>query len=104
MSYLRLRGNSPGHLFTFKDGSPLTKAKINAKPQSVLQAASLQGRFKFHSLHVGAATTGAAVGFPEYLIKALGRWSSDAYHLYIKLPKDKLIHASRKIAAAPNQS
>ena len=28
---------------------------------------------------MGAATTAASLGFPEYLIKALGRWSSKAY-------------------------
>jgi len=36
-----------------------------------------------HSFWSGAATIAAAAGLPDWLIKALGRWNSNAYQLYI---------------------
>ena len=95
MSYLNLRGSSPGPLFQFGDGTgdgtPLTRYRLNARLQYILKAAGWQGRYTLQSFRVGAATKAASLGFPEYLIKALGRWSSsDAYKVYIKLPVQRL--------------
>ena len=36
-----------------------------------------------HSFRIGAATTAAAAGLPAWMIKSLGRWSSNAYLSYI---------------------
>ena len=55
------------------------------------------GNYTLHSFRVGAASTATALGFPEYLLKALGRWSSDAYKVYIKLPLDCPASASRSL-------
>ncbi len=32
----------------------------------------------------------ATLGFTDHLIKALGRWTSEAYQIYIRLPQHKL--------------
>ena len=40
-----------------------------------------------HSFRIGAATTAAAVGILAWLIKTLGRWSSNAYMDYIQCPR-----------------
>ena len=100
MTYLRLRGMTPGPLFIYSDGAPLSKCRLNKRLQHVLSAAGWQGRFTLHSFRVGAASTAASLGFPDHLIKALGRWSSEAYQVYIKLPQNRLVSASRSLASA----
>ena len=40
----------------------------------------------------GGATTAAARGVPDHLIKTLGRWSSDAYQIYIRTPVSSIVH------------
>ena len=100
MTYLRIRGMAPGPLFVYSDGSPLSKSKLNKKLQHVLSAAGWQGRFTLHSFRVGAASTAASLGFPDHLIKALGRWSSEAYQVYIRLPQNWLVSATKSLASA----
>jgi len=36
-------------------------------------------RYSSHSFEIGAASTAAAAGIPDWKIQALGRWSSDCY-------------------------
>ena len=100
MSYLRKRGGDSGPLFRFADKSPLTRDKLNSRLQRLITAAGWQGRYTLHSFRIGAATTAASLGFPDYLIKALGRWSSEAYQVYIRLPQQRLHLASRCLATA----
>jgi hypothetical protein len=40
-----------------------------------------------HSFRAGSATTGASAGFSAWELKMLGRWSSDAYQLYLRKPE-----------------
>ena len=42
-----------------------------------------------HNFRIGAATTAAARGLQDSLIKTLGRWESAAYTLYIRTPKSE---------------
>ena len=57
-------------------------------------AADWTGDFTTHSFRIGAALTAAMLDIPHYMIKALGRWSSDAYELYIRLPDERLAKIS----------
>ncbi|XP_065058040.1 uncharacterized protein LOC135685877 [Rhopilema esculentum] len=104
MTYIRLRGERSGPLFLFSNGAFLTKNRLNSWLQKSLLSAGWNGRFTLHSFRVGAASTAASLGFPEYLIKALGRWSSEAYQVYIKLSQTRLITASRCLASASTLS
>ena len=100
MLYLRWRGQSQGPLFKFSNGDFLTKSRMNNRLQCVLKKCGWPKTFTLHSFRVGAATTAALLGFPGYLIQALGRWTSDAYKLYIKLPQERLVATSLSLAAA----
>ena len=57
-----------------------------------LQSAGLDmSQFSGHSLCIGAATSAVAAGVPDHLIKTLGRWCSEAYHLYIHTARESLL-------------
>ena len=51
-----------------------------------------------HSFRIGAATAAAAAGVPTHVIKILGCWSSEAYFLYIRTPRETLAAISRQIS------
>ena len=86
LQYLHLRGGDAGPLFRYADGSPLTRAALTESLRSAVSRAGLQGNFSGHSFRIGAATSAAAAGIPDHLIKTLGRWFSNAYQLYIQTP------------------
>ena len=50
-----------------------------------------QQKYCGHSFRIGTATTAAATGMEDGVIKTLGRWESVAYLQYIRLPRDQLI-------------
>lgn len=95
MEYLAIRGSSPGFLFKFQDGRLLTKNRFVSYIRDALARAGLDPKdYAGHSFRIGAATTAGALGIPESTIKMLGRWSSSAYLLYIKTPREHLANFS----------
>ena len=54
---------------------------------------------KGHTLCIGAASTAAAVGLPDWLIKITDRWSSYGYQLYIRTPREVLPSAAPRMAS-----
>jgi hypothetical protein len=42
--------------------------------------------YKSHSFRIGAATTAWAKGFSEEQIQQMGRWNSEAFKKYIRIP------------------
>ena len=97
-NYLQLRGPGTGPLFIYQDGSPLSRSRLSSFLQSTLQAAGIPGKFSGHSFRIGAATTAAQRGVPDHLIKTMGRWSSDAYLLYVRTPVDTILSVAERLA------
>ena len=66
-------------LFLRKDGSHPTRAWFDAKLFSFVDRS-----FGGHSARAGGATFYASLGLSESVIMALGRWSSEAWKIYIR--------------------
>ena len=59
-----------------------------------MAAAGIAGNFSSHSFRIGAAIVAARNGIPDHLIQAMGRWTSNAYQLYIWTPSEALASLS----------
>ena len=88
-----------GPLFSFQSGRLLTRsAVVHLLRDSSRHAGLPYKSLKGHSFRIGAASTAAAAGLPDWLIKVLGRWSSDCYQLYIRTPRNVLLSAVPRMA------
>ena len=85
--YLTSRKSLNGPLFVHASGKPLTKQALITETRSLLTKSGLNAaHYAGHSYRIGAATTAASAELPSWLIKTLGRWTSDCYERYIKIP------------------
>ena len=90
---------SRGPLFSFRSGQLLTHSAVICPLQDTARCAGLPYHsLKGHSFCIRAASTTAAAGLPDWLMKVLGRWSSDCYQLYIRTPQPALLSASACMA------
>ena len=100
LSYLVLRGNRPGPLFVFTDGTPLSRTRLVVAVRGALQSRGVEaGDFSGHSFRIGAATAAAEVGLEDSLIQTLGRWKSDAFRRYIRTSRETLISVSAQLVS-----
>lgn len=93
LAYLESRTPFPTSvpLFTFQSGSFLTRGRLTSETRLLLSKGGLDSsEFAGHSFRIGAATTAASANLPPWLIKVLGRWSSDCFERYIKTPPSVL--------------
>ena len=95
IAFLITRGSQSGLLFTFLNGSYLTRA---CSVQELKRASTTSGidadKYNNHSFRIGAATTAAEKGIEDSRIQTLGRWKSTAYLLYVKLSREHLAQYS----------
>ena len=99
LSYLAVRPSSPGPLFIYEDGTPLSRDRLSASFALALRSAGLNDRgYSSHSFRIGAATAAARAGISDSLIQTLGRWKSSAFTAYIRTPKETLCAASVSLA------
>ena len=93
--YLCARGMASGPPFQYDDGHPLTRQRFATAERS---ASGLDpSRYGTHSFRIGAATTAAARGIEDAVIKPLGRWGSLAYLHYVQIPQQQLASVSSRI-------
>ena len=100
LAYLSSTHIKRGPLFTFQDGRFLTRRTFTnilnqVKPPSITNIST-------HSFRIGAATTAAAAGHPRWLIQAMGRWSSDCYKVYLRIPDSTRSSVSSSMASTIN--
>ena len=97
-NYLHLRRPGTGPLFIYQNGTPLSRSQLSSFLQTTLQSAGTPGKFSGHSFRIGAATTAARKGLPDHLIKTMGRWSSEAYLLYVRTPVETILSVTGQLA------
>ena len=96
LNYLLERGSQKGPLFLLSNGKFLTRQRLVMEIRGALKKAGIdEEKYCGHSLRIGAATTAAANGLEDSVIKTLGRWRSLAYLDYVRIPRDQLAHYSR---------
>ena len=96
-AYLVVRGRQPGPFFPFRSGSLLSRELLVKHMREALLPHGVDGRnYSGHSFRIGAATTAAAVGVEDSMIKTLGRWQSSA----IRTPRDSLAAVSKRLSVA----
>ena len=76
-------------LFIYSDGSHLTRRRLNTFFKTALPS-SARTPYSSHSFPIGAVTTTAAAGLPHWFIQHLGRWNSDCFKLYIRIPDNTI--------------
>ena len=100
LAYLAVRGKEPGPLFRLSDGRLLTKQIFIEKVRAALSVLGYDyTSYAGHSFRIGAATTAAACGIEDSLIKILGRWESSAYQLYVRSSRQTLKSVSKRLVA-----
>ena len=104
-AYLAVRGTLPGPFFLLANGCPLTREMFVTRVKALLTKAGLNSaHYSGHSFRIGAATTAAALGVEDSLIKTLGRWQSSAYLLYVRVPRERLALLSQTLACSAKYS
>ena len=51
-----------------------------------------------YSFRIGAVTAAAGRGLPDHLIKTMGRWSIEAYLLYVHTPVEAILSVAGRLA------
>ena len=91
LNYLLIANVTREPLFRFKDGQLITRQQLVLAVKEALQKAGIdQSKYNGHSFINTAATTAAAKGMEDSIIKTLRRWSSVADLQYVKISKEQL--------------
>ena len=99
--HLRKHAHKSDAIFRLRDGSLLTRPRLQAIIRNTLHSLKLPAElFGTHSLRIGSATAAAEAGIPMKIIKAMGRWSSDCYRSYIRTPHRILRSLTSKLCAS----
>ena len=85
IDYVSVRGYVPGPLFINKNGKPTNRQFLAVQLKKWIKELGLSpNSYNTHSLRIGRATDMAAAGVPDQVIKATGRWKTDAFVRYIR--------------------
>lgn len=86
VEYFQVRGEHEGPVFCYACGRSVKRFSFDRLLHRALQFCNLDSsKYKGHSFRIGAATYAARSNMSDSQIRALGRWSSDAFRKYIRL-------------------
>ena len=86
LQFMKMRGSHDGPFFCHSDKTPVSRSNFDHILRRSLQFCQLDTtRYKGHSFRIGAATYAAQSNLSDSKIRALGRWSSNAFKSYIRL-------------------
>ena len=86
--YLKIRPRISGQLYCHFDGSPMTRYQFSGILKQALGYIGFdQSKYGTHSFRIGSATSATMLGFSDEQIKVMGRWSSDTFKSYIRIPQ-----------------
>jgi len=108
--YLKLRGgteatSTSSPLFVFSDGAVLTRSLLVKCVRNLLECAQIPtAGYSGHSFRIGGATDLARAGASDIAIQKAGRWTSDAFRLYVRVNISDAIQRSKLISSATDRS
>ena len=87
--------------FRLNSGKPITTKLFNSHIKTYLgKHVDSDKRFvSGHSFRSGVATLIGQLGYSDEQLKAVGRWSSDAYLKYLKLPRTKRLEMAQELGS-----
>ncbi len=101
LAYIASRRDTPGPFFRDTHGNPLTKGVfVRRICRALTRLGFPAAQFAGHSFRIGAATAAVEAGLEDSAIQSLGCWSSSAFLLYIRTPKNQLARFTSRIANA----
>lgn len=84
---LRKHHSPESPLFSFMENTPVLRKYLTSQLQLALKFGNLDLlKYQAHSFRIGAATSAAATGFTDIQIQNMGRWKSNAFKKYIRIP------------------
>ena len=90
------------NLPAFRDetGKPYTGRRFNIFLNDFMETnlPNIQGKITSHSFRAGIATLLGTLGYSDEEIKSTGRWSSQAFLEYLKMPRSKRLTMAREIS------
>ena len=97
-NYLLSTNYNGGPLFQYSDGRYLSRDLFTEEIRQLLGTGVYNANhYAGHGFRIDFATSAASANMPAWLIKDLGRWTSDFYERYIRTPSETLIKASKNL-------
>ena len=84
-NYVQVHPSHTGYLLVHRNGRLLNRTQFAAVLHKTICMLGLsQSTFQTHSFRIGRATELSIQGYPDSVIKQMGRWRSAAYKTYIR--------------------
>ena len=99
MAFVGHRGLHFGPLFTYKDGSYLTRSRFAAFLKNIFHSEVINT----HSFRIGGATALSLAGFSDSQIQLIGRWRSNSFTRYLRL-NEKIWHSLSNVISSTSAS